>query len=65
VSTRRRHRRYGALTGRERSRFAAAFVAVQAVAWLFVDTAGGRLAVAVLTAAVLLVLVSTRRSTPR
>jgi hypothetical protein len=61
----RRRRRYGALTSRERYELAAAFVAVQAVAWLFLGSARFCAAVAVLTAAVLLVLVSTRRSTPR
>jgi Flp pilus assembly protein TadB len=61
----RRRRRYGALTARQRFQVVAAFVGVQAVAWLLFDAARIRISVAVLTVAVLLVLVTTRRSTPR
>jgi hypothetical protein len=65
VSRPRRQRRYGAIPVRVRFQSVGAFVAVQALAWYFLHGFGARLSVAVLTAACLLVLVNTRRSTPR
>jgi hypothetical protein len=61
----RTRRRYGALTGRQRYQVLAAFVLVQALAWFLVSGLRVRFSVAVLTAAVLLVLVTTRRSPTR
>ncbi len=61
----RRRRRYGALPTRLRYQLLVAFAVVQALAWWLLPTLAPRLAVAVLTAAVLLVTVKTRRSTPR
>ena len=61
----KRPRRYGALPLRSRLQLVAGFFAVQALAWQFVHGVGVRASVAVLTASVLLVLVTTRRSTPR
>jgi Flp pilus assembly protein TadB len=62
---RRRPRRYGALTARQRYEVVAAFVVAQAVVWFLFESLRVRLTLAVLTVAVLLVLVITRRSTPR
>ncbi len=65
VSRPRRRRRYGAVPARVRFQAVVAFFVVQALAWYILPGAGARFSVAVLTAACLLVLVSTRRSTPR
>jgi hypothetical protein len=65
VSRPRRRRRYGALPLRMRFQAVVAFFVVQALAWYFLHGFGARFSVAVLTAACLLVLVNTRRSTPR
>ena len=65
VTRRRRQRRYGALPVRARIQVVIAFFVVQALAWYLVSSLGARFSLAVLTAAVLLVLVNTRRSTPR
>lgn len=65
VSRQRRRRRYGALPARARYQVVAAFLVVQALAWWLLDGPGPLLSVAVLTAAVLLVLVRTRRSPAR
>lgn len=65
VSRPRRKKRYGALPTRVRVQAVVAFLALQAVAWYFVPGLGVRFSVAVITAACLLVLVNTRRSTPR
>jgi hypothetical protein len=59
----KRRRRYGALTARARYQLFVAFVGVQVVGWYFLSGPGARFSLAVLTAAVLLVLVNTRRST--
>ena len=64
-SPRKRQRRYGALSARARYQLVVAFFVVQALAWYLFDGIGQRFSVAVLTIAVLLVLVLTRRSTPR
>ena len=65
-----RRRRYGALPTRTRLQLLATFVAVQLLFGQLVHGLGARASFAVLTAAVLLVLVTTRdpaskRSTPR
>ncbi|MCW2599043.1 MAG: hypothetical protein JWM02_872 [Frankiales bacterium] len=65
VTVPRRRRRYGALPLRVRFQLVALFLAVQVLAWFFLHGAGARFSVAVLTAACLLVLVNTRRSSPR
>jgi uncharacterized membrane protein YbaN (DUF454 family) len=61
----RRRRRYGALPARVWFRLVVAFGVVQALSWWFLPGVGQRLSVAVLTLAVLLVLVRTRRSPAR
>ena len=61
----RRPRRYGALSTRARYQLLVAFVVVQVLAWYLLPSLGARLCLAVLTAAVLLVLVKTRRSPAR
>lgn len=53
-------RRYGALPVADRVRLGLAFVAVQAILWFFVHGLAARFALAVLTAAVLGVLTTTR-----
>lgn len=58
-------RRYGALTPLAKLRVLLVFLAAQAVVWLFVDGLAVRFSLAVLTAAVLLVLVKTRKPVPR
>jgi uncharacterized membrane protein YbaN (DUF454 family) len=65
VSRPRRQRRYGALPRRVRFQAVVGFFVLQAIAWYFLQGFGARFSVAVLTAACLLVLVNTRRSTPR
>lgn len=61
----KRPRRYGALPTRVRAQLVVVFIAVQGIAWFLLTGVGARFSVAVLTAAVLLVLVKTRRSTTR
>lgn len=58
-------RRYGALTPMVRLRLLVLFLAVQAVVWILFDGLGLRFSLAVLTIAVLLVTVKTRKPTPR
>ena len=54
-------RRYGALTTYERFRVLLVFALVQAVVWFLFSSPGIRFSLAVLTAAVLAVLVKTRK----
>ena len=60
-----RRRRYGALPGRIRAQLLLVFLAVQVVLAVFADSWRTRISAAVLTAAVLLVYVKTRRSPSR
>lgn len=60
-----KRRRYGALPMRVRFQLITAFVVAQVLTWWLVPSLGARLSLAVLTLAVLLVLATTRRSTPR
>jgi len=62
---RHRPRRYGALSALQRLQVLLAFVLVQALVWVLAPQWQVRLVSAVLTAAVLAVLVRTRRRTPR
>ena len=62
---RRRPRRFGALTPLQRAQVVVAFVLVQGLVWVLSHHWQVRLTSAVLTAAVLAVLVRTRRRTPR
>lgn len=61
----RRRRRYGALSTLARVQLVALFLFVQLGAWLFLSSWRLRFAVALLTVAVLLVAVKTRRSPSR
>ena len=61
VSLPRRRRRYGALSTRELGQLVALWVALQVVVYFLTDSLQARLALAVLTAAVLAVLTATRR----
>lgn len=61
----RRPPRYGALPARARYQFLVIFFAVQVVVWTFLSSVGVRFCLAVLTAAVLLVLIKTRRRSTR
>ena len=54
-------RRYGALTSYERLQVLLVFVLVQVAVWILFRSPGIRFSLAVLTAAVLAVLVKTRR----
>ena len=65
VALPKRRRRYGQLPLEQLVRLVVLFFAVQAVVWFFFDDVRARISLAVLTAAVLLVHVSTRRSTTR
>jgi hypothetical protein len=65
VALPKRRRRYGQLPLHQLIRLIVLFFAAQAVVWFFFDDVRARLSLAVLTAAVLLVHVSTRRSTTR
>jgi hypothetical protein len=65
VSLPRRRRRYGALPTRTLARLFVVWAVVQVVAWRLLSGLGARFSVAVITAACILVLVNTRRSTPR
>ncbi len=61
----KRQRRYGALPAWARFQLACGFVALQGVAWFLFDGVGQRFSVAVLTLAVMLVLVRTRKGPAR
>lgn len=61
----RRRRRYGALTTRTAAAVWAGWFAVQVLFWQLIEPLATRFALAVLTGAALLVLITTRRSTPR
>jgi hypothetical protein len=65
VALPKRRRRYGQLPLEQVIRLVVVFFAVQAVVWFFFGDVRARISLAVLTAAVLLVHVSTRRSTTR
>ena len=58
-------RRYGALSPLARLRVVLVFFAVQALVWVFFSGLPARFSLAVLTAAVLLVVVKTRKPVPR
>ena len=58
-------RRYGSLSWPERLRLLAVFLAAQVLVWIFFDGTGARLSLAVLTLAVLLVAVKTRKPVAR
>ena len=60
-----RRKRYGALPGRVLAQLVAVFLAVQVVVAVFADAWRTRISAAVLTTAVLLVYVKTRRSPAR
>ncbi len=62
LPARRRRRRYGALPARVRYQLVVTFFVVQALGWYFLSGTGARFSLAVLTAACLAVLVTTRRS---
>jgi Flp pilus assembly protein TadB len=59
------HKRYGALSTLQRAQLVLLFLLSQVAVWLFVPDLRLRLVIAVLTAAVLAVLVRTRRRPPR
>ena len=61
----KRRRRYGALPTRVWYQVVVIFLAVQVVGWYFLSGPGVRFSLAVLTAAVLLVLINTRRRSTR
>jgi hypothetical protein len=58
-------KRYGALPLIDKVRLTALFLAVQVVTWWFFSSPGVRFAAAVLTAAVILVAVKTRKRPAR
>ena len=61
----RRKRRFGQLSNRALAQVVALYLAVQAVFWLFVPDLRTRAALAVVSLSFLLVLVRTRKRTPR
>lgn len=58
-------KRYGALSPLARFRLLLVFLAVQVVVWIFFSGLAIRASLAVLTAAVLMVMVKTRKPVPR